>query len=57
MEHADPRARHQAIRSRTVARWRQPADVVAERLAEAPGLDEIALHVDHQQPVVAGSNE
>ena len=27
----------------------QQADVVAERLAEPTGLDEVALHVDHDQ--------
>ena len=32
----------------------QQADVVAERLAEAAGLEEVALHVDDDQRGAAG---
>jgi hypothetical protein len=31
-------------------------DVVAQRLAEAAGLDEVALHVDQHSAVVSTSN-
>ena len=47
---ASPRAR-QAVeqRARSARSPRQQRDVVAERCAEAAGLDEVALHVDDDQ--------
>jgi hypothetical protein len=50
VDHLQP-GRAPGVEQRAVGRDRPPqlADVVAEHLAEAAGLEEVALHVDDHQ--------
>ena len=55
VDHQDPRGAGGGERGRAgLDRPAQLADVVAERLAEAAGLEEVALHVDDDQGGAAG---